>query len=272
MKFFTTGEVAKILNVSGDRVRRFVRAGFLAPSRQKRQLQFTFQDLLILKSAKALLDSRVAPKKISRMLAALRRRLPENEHLSKIKIYADGRRVVVWDGKTRWQPDSGQFVFNFDAASVLRKLKSVTPARARRNVERRAEEWFELAVETEATSVADAMRAYRRALELDPTMADAHLNLGKLCHELKQWEEAEAHYRAAAEHATSDATAYFNLGVLMEDLKRFSEAVRHYSEAIKRDPSFADAHYNLGLLFESLGQKPQAIAHLRAARKLYGRR
>ncbi|HWO40582.1 MAG TPA: tetratricopeptide repeat protein [Candidatus Eisenbacteria bacterium] len=271
MKLFTTGEVAKILNLSGDRVRRFVRLGFLVPSRQNRQLKFTFQDLLLLKTAKALIDSRVAPKTISRMLASLRRRLPESEHLSKIKIYADGRRVVVWDGKSRWQPDSGQFVFNFDAASVLKKINTTTPVQPRRK-ERRAEEWFNLGLEAEATSVADAMHAYRRALELDPTMADAHLNLGKLYHDSKQWAEAETHYRAAAARAPGDATARFNLGVLMEDLKRFPEAIRYYKEAIERDPSLADAHYNLGLLFESLGQKPQAIAHLRAARKLYGRR
>ena len=64
MKFFTTGEVAKILDLPGARVRSFVRAGFLAPSRgQRKQLEFTFQDLLLLKTAKGLLSSRVPPKK-----------------------------------------------------------------------------------------------------------------------------------------------------------------------------------------------------------------
>ena len=124
MKLFTTGEVAKILNLPGSRIRSFVRAGFLAPARdQKKTFQFTFQDLLFLKTAKGLLDSRVPSKRIIRMLSSLKRQMPGDRHLSGIKIYADGRRVVVWDGKARWQPDSGQFLFNFDARSVVSEVK-----------------------------------------------------------------------------------------------------------------------------------------------------
>ena len=122
MKLFTTGEVAKILNLPGSRIRSFVRAGFLAPARdEKKTFQFTFQDLLFLKTAKGLLDSRVPAKRIIRMLSSLKRQMPDDRHLSGVKIYADGRRVVVWDGKARWQPDSGQFLFNFDVRSVVPK-------------------------------------------------------------------------------------------------------------------------------------------------------
>ena len=37
MKLFTTGEVAKILNLPGSRIRSFVRAGFLAPARGEKK-------------------------------------------------------------------------------------------------------------------------------------------------------------------------------------------------------------------------------------------
>jgi tetratricopeptide (TPR) repeat protein len=270
MKLFTTGEVAKILNLPGTRIRSFVRSGFLAPSRDStRQLKFTFQDLLLLKTAKTLLDSRVAPKKVTRMLASLKRQLPENQHLSRIRIYADGRRVVVWDGKARWQPDSGQFVFNFDALSVLQKINLPRPVEKPRKQKLTAEHWYNVGCELENTSTKDAARAYHLALELDPKMADAHLNLGKLYHDTKEWEKAETHYRSAVEHAPCEPEPHFNLGVLLEDLKQPGEAICAYREAIKQDPSFADAHYNLGLLLESVGKKAEAIAHLRTARKLY---
>jgi len=270
MKLFTTGEVAKILNLPGARIRSFVRAGFLAPSRgQKQQLQFTFQDVVLLKTAKGLLDSRVTPKKVMRLLSSLKRQLPGDQHLSRIKIYADGRRVVVWDGKARWQPDSGQFVFNFDALSVLQNIKSARPVEKPLKQKFTADHWYNLARELENTSAKDAERAYHLALDLDPKMADAHLNLGKLYHDAKEWQKAEAHYRSAAEHAPCDPEPHFNLGVLMEDLKRSSDAICAYGEAIRQDPAFADAHYNLGLLLESLGKKAAAIAHLRTARKLY---
>jgi tetratricopeptide (TPR) repeat protein len=270
MKLFTTGEVAKILSLPRSRVHSFVRAGFIAPNRDRRkQLQFTFQDLLLLKAAKGLLDSRVAPKKIMRMLASLKRQLPDDQHLSRIKIYADGQRVVALDGKARWQPDSGQFVFNFDAQSLVRQVKLTRPAAKPAKKEVSAEEWFNRALELESSALKEAQRAYHAALDLDPKMADAHLNLGRLYHDAKDWEKAQAHYKAAAECAPKEAAPLFNLGVLMEDRKRPEEAILPYRQAIERDASFADAHYNLGLLLESLGKKAEAISHLHAARKIY---
>ena len=270
MKLFTAGEVAKILNLPGSRIRSFVRAGFLKPVRgQKRTLQFTFQDLLFLKTAKGLIDSRVPSKRIVRMLSSLKRQLPDDQHLAGLKIYADGRRVVAWDGKARWQPDSGQFLFNFDVRTVVQRVKlPVSPARP---IEQKltAEHWFNLGVELEATSTTEAQRAYHMALELDPAMGNAHLNLGKLYHDADALEKAEAHYHVAAESDPEDPAPHFNLGVLMEDLKRPQDAVRFYRQAIKVDPAFADAHYNLGLLCESLGKRADAVAHFRTARKIY---
>jgi tetratricopeptide (TPR) repeat protein len=270
MKLFTTGEVAKILNLSGSRIRSFVRAGFLVPARDpKKTFQFTFQDLLFLKTAKGLLDSRVPSKRIIRMLSSLKRQLPDDQHLSGLKIYADGRRVIVWDGKARWQPDSGQFLFNFDARSVVEKIKLPRPAPKPEKDKLTAEHWFNLGVELEATSTKEAERAYHMALELEPKMAAAHLNLGKLYHDAGELEKAEAHYRAAGASDPEDPAPHFNLGVLLEDLKRPPEALRAYCEAIKLDSTFADAHYNLALLFESMGKKAEAVAHFRTARKIY---
>lgn len=268
MKFFSTAEVANIVHLPDRRILSLVRAGLLAPQRtEKKSLQFSFQDLLLLKTAKTLIDSRIPARRIARLLASLKRQLPDEQHLSSVKIYADGRRVVAWDGRTRWQPDSGQFLFNFDAKSVASAAKSLAPRPAKKKLG--ARHWFNLALELESTSAEEARQAYRRALELEPEMSEAHLNLGRLYHEAGMLKESEAHYRAAMESAPDDAAPHFNLGVLLEDLKRPQEAVRSYQEALARDPDFADAHYNLGLVLESLGRKREAFAHLRTARKLY---
>jgi len=268
MKLFSTAEVANIVNLPNSRIRSFVRAGFVAPAKNKTgTLQFSFRDLLFLKTAKSLLASRVPPKRIVTILSSLKRQLPGEQHLSSLKIYADGRRVVVWDGKAQWQPDSGQFLFNFDARSVMRTLKLPQPKPAKANLNPRY--WFELAVEFEKTSREEAERAYEKALELDPAMSDAHMNLGKLYHDAGMLKKCESHYQAAVKHAPDEAAPYYNLGVLLEDLKRPREAVVFYREALKRDPAFADAHYNLGLLLESLEIKKEAFTHLRAAHRLY---
>src|SRR5688572_18010378 len=110
MKLFETREAAQILDLPEARIRSCVRAGFLSPRRGPgRKFQFTFQDLLVLKTTTGLLDSGVPATRISRMLGSLRRQLAEDMHLSSLTIYANGRRVVVWDGNARWEPDSGQF-------------------------------------------------------------------------------------------------------------------------------------------------------------------
>jgi tetratricopeptide (TPR) repeat protein len=262
--------VAKILHLRDSRIRSFVRAGFLAPTRgNKKSLQFTFQDVIFLKTAKGLLDAHVPSKRVIRMLASLKRQLANGRHLASVKVYADGKRVVAWDGKTRWQPDSGQFLFNFDARGAMQKVK-LPPPRAKRATEKlSAEDWFKCALELESSSIKEAQSAYHRALELDPNMAVAHLNLGKLYHDLKEFKKAEAHYTAAGESAPEDPAPHFNLGVLMEDSKVSGKAVAAYRAALERDPSFADAHYNLGLLYDALGKKSEAVFHLRTARKIY---
>jgi hypothetical protein len=82
---------------------------FAAPSKRRPQ-RFTFQDLLILQTAKRLSDAKIPIPRIRRILTSLKRQLPNDGSLSTLKIYADGQRVVVWDGEARWQPDSGQFL------------------------------------------------------------------------------------------------------------------------------------------------------------------
>lgn len=272
MTTFTTHEVAKILGLPEARIRACVRAGLVSPKKgSARQLLFEFQDLLLLKTTKDLLDARVPVKRIRRMLASLRRQLPEDRHLSAVTIYADGRRVVAWDGKARWQPDSGQFLFNFDVQDVAEKVPVPVSTRRAADPSLTAEQWFNLATELETTSPDEARRAYQHALEIEPALVDAHVNLGRLFHQTAEYATAEAHYRIAAHESTDDPVPWFNLGVLLDELGRRQDAVQAYRKAIERDPDFADAHFNLGLLYEVMGRRAETITHLRKARALYGK-
>jgi tetratricopeptide (TPR) repeat protein len=276
MTSFSTHEVAKILGLSASKIRSCAHAALLAPARGRDgRLRWSFQDLLLLRTARGLLDARVPARRIRRMLASLRRQLPSDQALSSVTIYADGRRIVAWDGAARWQPDSGQFLFNFDAPAVAppATLPAAKPAVAAPEPSARtAEEWFDLGCELEGASPDEARHAYRQALALDPSLSDAHVNLGRLLHHAGEPTRAEAHYRAAITHAPRDPIAHFNLAGLLEETDRASEAIASYQRALAADPDFADAHYNLGLLLDSLGRRAAAMTHLRAARRLYGRR
>jgi len=266
---FTTREVAKILSLPEWRIRSCVRAGFLAPERGPGERNvFSFQDLLLLRTTKGLLNARVPLQRIRRILQSLKKQLPEDKNLWNVSVYADGKRVVVKNGDARWQPDSGQFLFNFAARELAKKMnlpvkkKSAPP-------ERSADDWFDFATEIEGNAPKEAMRGYEQALNLDPGLAEAHVNLGRLYHEDGKYEKAEGHYLAAIEKDPEYALAHFNLGVLLEDADRPKEAAAAYRKALEFDPTFADAHYNLALIYEAEGQRTEAFKHLWAARKIY---
>jgi DNA-binding transcriptional MerR regulator len=267
---FSTREVAKILGLSEPRLRAWVRVGLVSPGRNGRgRLAFSFRDLLVLKTSKGLVDARIPLPRVRRVLASLRRQLPEGTQLTRLSVYADGDRVVVSDGARRWRPESGQFLFNFHVGSVLRRTgrrPPVTPPR--RGLRLNAEQWYDLAAELEAGSPDEAQAAYRQALALDPGLSAAHINLGRLLHAAGDLRGAQEHYRDAARLDPNDPVAAFNLGVLLEDSGQKAEAIRAYERAITADPNFADAHYNLGLLYEDRGRSRDAFRHLRAYKRL----
>jgi len=126
---FNIAQAARIIGLPADRLRQCVRAGLVAPDRDARgRLHFDFLDLVLLRTLRGLLEQRVAVRKIGRVLRSLRRQIGDRP-LTRLSVFADGERVVAWDGTSRWQPDSGQFLFNFDAGQVVRRAAKVARLR-----------------------------------------------------------------------------------------------------------------------------------------------
>lgn len=276
---FRTAEVARILGVSAARVRGIVRAGLCRPSRHGRALEFSFQDLVLLRAAHGLLRAAIPPRRVRHALTELATQLPPDRPLSGVRIYADGRRVVARDGGTAWQPDGGQVVFAFEVDELARAARRVAPVRERSNRARArypgpaqtALIWFERALAREQRAdVTGACEAYRRAIELDPEMADAHINLGRLLQEQGDVAEAARLYHLAIECTPDDPVAHYNLAITLEDQRHFAAAVSHYQRALACDSDFADAHFNLGRLLDRLGRRSEAIRHLLSYKKLTG--
>ena len=261
---YTAREVARILKLPEDRLRSCLRAA-LFPSRQS--LNFTFQDLVLLKTTKGLLDARVPVARIRRILQSLKRQLPAEQQLWSVRIFADGRRVVVWDAAGQWHPDSGQFLFDFEPRSVAEAVPFVSPQPSP-PPSLTAEQWFDVGLELESHSPQEALAAYLRALELAPEFVPARVNIGRLQQLAQNFAAAEVSYRAALQYAPDDSGAAFNLAVLLEDMGDPAGAMEAYRQAVAADPSFRDAHYNLGLLYESRGRKTEAIRHFSTAQRL----
>jgi tetratricopeptide (TPR) repeat protein len=274
VKDYSTGEVARILDLTPRQVRAGVRAGVLEPERGPRgEYRFSFQDLVFLKTARGLFAARMPARRVCRTLQRLREELSGGRPMRVLQIAVEGRRIVVSDGEARWQPESGQTLFDFDATDSQRRAAPVArPAFEGAREEGAdapcAEEWFRRGCELETTAPEEAAGAYRRALALDARHADAHVNLGRLVHETGDAETAQKHYRQALASRPADATAFFNLGVALEDLGRLKEALAAYESAIALDPGNADAHYNAASLCERLAQPANALRHLKDYRVL----
>ncbi len=262
-----------MLGLSTLQIKGFVDDGLITPRRDdKGNEAFSFQDLVLLRTAKGLIDAKIPVRRVRTALEKVREQLPSGRPLSGVHIFADGREVLVQVGDEVWNPESGQTLINFGVSTLAKKAepfaRRVAAAARDRADDLEAEDWFELATELEMTAADEAVDAYQRALELDPNHADAHLNLGRLRHEEADFEAAERHYRAALELADDETTARFNLGVVLEDQGRFDEALETYFAVLEFDPSYADAHYNLAGLYERLDRKDTAVRHLKAYKSL----
>lgn len=272
---FRTTEVARILSVSPIRVRTMVRAGLCRPGRHGRAFEFSFQDLVLLRAAHGLSKAGVPPRRVKTAVSQLTRELPSDRPLSGIRIFADGRRVAVRDGQRAWQPESGQHLFVFDVDELAEKSRVVFPSlkhkvapAARGNQAQTATAWFDRGVALETDDPEGARAAYQQAIEADPDMSDAYVNLGRLLHDTGDIEEAVRRYREALERAPDDPVVHYNFALVLEDAGDMRAARMHYHEAVEIDPSFADAHFNLGRLLERIGRRSQALRHLMAYRRL----
>jgi DNA-binding transcriptional MerR regulator len=272
---FDTKQAARIVGLPAGRLRQCVRAGLIEPQRDDRgRLRFDFVDLVLLRTTRGLLGQRVPLRKIGSVLRSLRRQIGDRP-LTKLSVYADGRRVVAWDGTSRWQPDSGQFLLNFDAEGVIKRAASVAklPRSKRGKLPGlTSDQWCDLAMEIEESSPLEARAAYHHAIDLDPGNVIARINLGRLLHAEANLVGAEAHFREAVRCDPGCALAWYNLGVVLEDLERADDALPCYEHALHADAALADAHWNLSLLYERAGRHRDALRHLALYRKLTAKR
>ncbi|HUP95133.1 MAG TPA: MerR family transcriptional regulator, partial [Burkholderiales bacterium] len=156
-------DVEKLLRVSRSTIRALIDAGFVSPSRGPRKAwQFSFQDLVVLRTAQVLAAAKVPPKRITRSLKELRRQLPQAMPLSGLSICAVADRVVVKEGRSLWQAESGQYLLAFEGDPADGSLSVIERQSAPPSAS--AEEWFDKAVALEGADPDAAIQAYERAV------------------------------------------------------------------------------------------------------------
>ncbi|MBV8783633.1 MAG: tetratricopeptide repeat protein [Gammaproteobacteria bacterium] len=272
MRSYSVRDVERVLELSPATTRGLIRAGFVQPARgPRREYQFSFQDLIVLRTARALLKAKVPGKRIRRSLETLKRELPEAMPLSGLAISAVGEQVVVRNGSARWQAEDGQYLLGLDVTvqdGVLHVVEHPRPTPAAAPAADADTDWFAHALQLEESDPVAALEAYRKAVQADTRQAAAWTNWGRLLHSQGRMREAAEVYRRGLDHAGADALLLFNHAVLLEDLGDTGAAVTTYQSALEEDPDLADCHYNLARLYETLGKPQHALRHLGQYRRL----
>ncbi len=116
---------------------------------------------------------------------------------------------------------------------------------------------------------ARARDAAQRALDLDEGLAEVHAVLGALAmHDEWEWNRAETPLQRAVELNPSSADAHHWLGLARRGLGRLDEAIRSMQRAIDLNPLANTLYYSLALVLYEAGRLENALAVFRKAEQL----
>ena len=272
MNGYSTQKVAELVGMKPAQVRHFVRRNVLKPGRgPKGEYRFAFQDMVLLRTAKGLIESDISTRELFRALRGLTAKAgPPPSPLSSVRMEAHRGAVVMRNENKLWNLQTGQGCLEFAPSGLaggheggLAPLWSGVDEESRNPEELDSDEWRQLGVDLEDWDAGKAFEAYERALELDPDNADAHVNIGRLYQLKGNLKNAKRHYEMAVEAAPHHQLAHYNLGTLFDELSEGELAAAFYRKA----PDVPDAHYNLARIFRQRGDELAYRRH----RQLYQR-
>jgi DNA-binding transcriptional MerR regulator len=265
--------VARICGVSPRRLRYWERTDLVRPSTvvssdgpESDTSGFGFRDLVSVKSIVELLEQGVPLRKIRRGIDEVRSSLPGLDPVSALRWQAAARCMVVRHEGVLMEFD-GQLVLEFPRVSEapVAKLAEHLAGQDAPEAYQRAQQFFEegCSLDTEPSTWDQAEEAYRKAIEADPSYADAHCNLGSVCFNRGRRDEARQSFERAIELVPGHVEANLNIGTMYEELGQDESALARYRAALESDPLYADVHVSLALLYEKISLVRTAASHWR---------
>jgi Flp pilus assembly protein TadD len=113
----------------------------------------------------------------------------------------------------------------------------------------------------------EAEKEFEKAIALDPAAAHPYENLGMLHARRKRWRDALRAYLRAVEVEPESPGARFSLASFLAS-HGLEMAESEYREAIAADPDHAEAHLELGLALADMGRAQEGLKELALAVKL----
>jgi tetratricopeptide (TPR) repeat protein len=243
--------LARYRALRDDHLRYLVKCGLIRPVlRTNADTFFSFADLGVIKQANDELERGVSFRSVVRTLTASR----HGQLAFDFRLEAAPAKIITLRKKPA------------DPAP-----RPADPAAATARDAAMAERYFLEGSELDdgdETNLEGAAVAYRKALELDPYLVAAVINLANIHYSRDELVEAQALYERAIGLESDFFEAHFNLGNIYHDLDRFPEAQACYREALRLNPLYADAHFYLAVTFEKMGLSQDARPHWRSYQQL----
>ncbi len=230
-----------------DHLRYLQKWGLIRPvMRTRTEMYFSFADLLVIRQVSADLES--APfRAIVRSLQSER----SGQLTFDFRIDAEPARIIKL---TRAKPKEIGKEPGRDAMAAMSSPQTL------------AEDYFikGSSLDMDESRHNTAATWYRKALEIDPYLVPALINLANIHYGKDELAEAQALYERAIGLDPDFFEAHFNLGNIYHDLGRFQEAASCYRTALRLNGQYADAHFYLAITLEKTGHSAEAKPHWRA--------
>src|SRR5688572_5216975 len=111
----------------------------------------------------------------------------------------------------------------------------------------------------------EAADAFKRALQLEPGLALARINLGIALFNVPDLPAAQRELQAAGASAPTAPQPPYVLGLAAKTQNRPEEAITYFQKVLRIDPNDVGANVNLGQLYAQQRKYPEAVAVLRTA-------
>lgn len=258
---FSTRAAARILAISPDRIRHWVKRSLVRPLTRGRQLRFGFDDLLVMRLAKDLLPGRHHTEPMRQCLDRVRGMFGGGRPLTSLRLISCDGQIVVRDGGVMVEAASGQLLLQFGAPQAPGKVEErFGPARVRAR--------FEEARRLAENDPLRALTLYSELLGREPRNFEAHLDLANLLERKGDLGGALRALLGAAAIAPTNAEAYVRLGLLYRQRNEMQNALGSFLRAVECDPLSLAAHRNLAELYEAMGRQRDALRHLSTVHRL----
>src|SRR5277367_2059900 len=254
---FSTRTAARILAVTPERIRYWVKRNLVRPLNSGgRKYRFAFNDLLEMRLAKELLGTRQHIDPIQRCLERVRTLVDPERSVTSLKLVNDEGRIVVRDGPSLIECETGQLIFDFERTYQPGKVEDgFGPARVRERFE-------------EARRVADEDPLKALTIYSEPGNFEAHLRLATLLEREGDLAGALRHLLGAATIVPASADVHLKLGLLYRKKDELQNALRSFLRTLECDPANVEAHRNAAEVYEAMGRKRDSQRHLSAIHRL----